>query len=89
MKQTLKFKLSGRVQGVFFRVSTKQQADSLGLGGWVRNCEDGSVEGMASGAAEQLNTFRSWLERGPKMAQVQSLKTELCDYQIFAGFNIR
>jgi len=77
------------VQGVFFRASTKQQADSLGISGWVSNCEDGDVEGMASGTEKQLDSLRKWLDQGPGMARVEKLKIEGCDYQPFDGFRVR
>ena len=88
MSKSIKFLLSGRVQGVFFRRSTKTQADKLQLSGWVRNCENGEVEGMASGTEQQLDIFISWLQQGPRMAQVDKLKIEDCDYQIFSSFDV-
>lgn len=89
MNRTVSFQVSGRVQGVFFRASTKQQADSLGIGGWVRNGGDGDVEGMASGTEEQLDSFKRWLGQGPAMARVRELTFETCDYQSFDGFTVR
>lgn len=89
MNKSIKFVARGRVQGVFFRISTKTQADSLGLSGWVRNCENGEVEGVASGTEPQLDIFISWLQQGPKMAQVDKLKIEDCDYQSFKSFDVR
>ncbi len=89
MSETIKYQVSGRVQRVFFRATTKQQADSLDLGGWVRNCEHGDVEGMASGSREQLERFIAWLGHGPAMAEVEELKIETCAYQSFDGFEIR
>jgi acylphosphatase len=88
-QQTLMFRVSGRVQGVFFRASAKQHADSLGIAGWVRNCGDGDVEGVASGTKEQLDNFGKWLAQGPAMARVQNLKLEACDYRPFDGFKVR
>ncbi len=89
MSLTVKFRVSGRVQGVFFRISTKQQADTAGLSGWVRNCDDGDVEGMASGTAAQLDAFSRWLAEGPTSARVEELQINECDYQSFAGFVVR
>lgn len=89
MNKTVKFQVSGRVQGVFFRASTKTKAESLGISGWVRNSEDGDVEGMASGTEEQLDSFRQWLGQGPAMARVQELKFEACDYESFDAFTVR
>ena len=89
MNKSIKFQVSGRVQGVFFRSSTKIQADKLALSGWVRNCENGEVEGVVSGAEQQLSNFISWLQQGPRMAQVDKLKIEDCDFQGFDSFDIR
>lgn len=74
MAESYRFTVCGRVQGVFFRQSTREQAVNLGLGGWVRNCDDGSVEGAVCGEdAAALSRFREWLERGPPRAQVKSV----------------
>lgn len=67
------YKVSGVVQGVFFRASTQQQAQKLGLRGWVKNMPDGSVEAMACGDDVQLITFEKWLQQGPPMARVDRL----------------
>ena len=89
MNKSIRFLLSGRVQGVFFRASTKAQADKLQLSGWVRNCENGQVEGVASGTDQQLDAFISWLQQGPRMAKVDKLEIEDCDYQTFSSFDVR
>lgn len=78
----------GLVQGVFFRASTKQEADYLGIKGWVRNEPDGSVLIHAQGSNEQLKTFLKWCTKGPIMAQVSEVRSwekedELCyDFRI-------
>ena len=63
----------GRVQGVWFRAGTREQAQRLGLRGWVRNRDDGSVEAVAAGPAEALERFEAWLRQGPERAEVQAL----------------
>lgn len=68
-----RFRVSGRVQGVYFRQATRQQAEKLGLCGWVRNRADGSVEGLACGAPEALVQLRDWLQKGPPAARVDTL----------------
>ena len=68
--------IEGQVQGVGFRYSTQRQARSLNLCGWVRNRSDGRVELVAQGAPEDINTFLSWCQSGPRYAQV-SRCTEL------------
>jgi len=58
-------KIEGRVQGVGFRYRTQAYAQSLGLVGWVRNEDDGSVTVYCEGPSEILTRFRSWLRKGP------------------------
>ncbi len=89
MNKSIKFQVSGKVQGVFFRLSTKNQADSLGVGGWVHNRDDGNVAGVATGTADQLDSFSLWLAHGPRMARVDNLVVEDCDLQNFSGFAVR
>ena len=83
------FRVSGRVQGVSFRASCKKKADELGLVGWVRNCANGDVEGVARGTDDQLARFRDWLQTGPPMASVEGLEFEASEQESFSGFAIR
>jgi len=76
MTRTIHFTVSGRVQGVFFRASTREEAKKLGLSVWVRNLPNGRVEGRASGPEASLHTFRLWLQQGPPMAKVSNLEIE-------------
>lgn len=69
-------KIDGRVQGVYFRAATVEQARRLGLTGWVMNCADSSVEVIAEGAREQLEKLVTWCGSGPPGAQVKKLRTE-------------
>ncbi len=71
--------VSGRVQGVFFRASTQQQALTMGLSGWVRNMRDGRVELKACGTAEQIEQLQDWLKQGPPHAQVSDVTCEVLD----------
>lgn len=66
-------RISGRVQGVGFRYSARREALRLGLTGWVRNAEDGSVEIEAEGDEDGLAAFKAWLQAGPPGARVDSL----------------
>lgn len=87
--KTIHFHVTGRVQGVYFRASTQQEAERIGLTGWVRNCEDGSVELIASGDAPALQALKAWLVIGPEHAKVKEvLETEL-PLERFNGFEIR
>lgn len=89
MNSCYRFSVNGRVQGVYFRQSTRQRALELGVGGWVRNCDDGSVEGLASGADAALEQLRGWLHQGPAAARVDKLSWETADAQVFEGFEVR
>jgi len=66
----------GRVQGVFFRQSTRETARKLGLVGWVRNENDGSVAIEAAGAQEQIQNLIEWCHQGPPSARVAEVKVE-------------
>jgi acylphosphatase len=69
----LHFLIRGRVQGVGFRWFVHREATELELRGWVRNTEDGDVEVVASGSAEDINELRTSLRRGPRGARVDQL----------------
>lgn len=66
----------GKVQGVFYRASTKTEADNLGIVGWVRNEPDGSVRIYAEGSKEAMKKFIAWCKEGPQFAKVSSLSVE-------------
>ena len=86
----IRSRVSGRVQGVYFRASTRDRAESLGLTGWVRNLPDGRVELEAQGAVEQLRSLAVWLREGPAAARVDSVETEdLPAGDATPGFEIR
>jgi len=70
----LHVRVTGRVQGVCFRHYTQQEAERLGVAGWVRNLPDGSVEALLSGNDKQLAAMRAWLTHGPDAARVDSLE---------------
>jgi acylphosphatase len=69
----LHFLIQGRVQGVGFRWFVHREASELDLRGWVRNTEDGEVEVVASGTAEDLAELRASLRRGPRGSRVDHL----------------
>ena len=89
MDRAYHFFVTGRVQGVFFRARTKQQADMRGLQGWVRNLADGRVEGFVQGPAPLLEDLRGWLGRGPQMAKVLDLEWREAAIEAMEGFEIR
>lgn len=67
MLRAVKIKVSGKVQGVFFRASTQQEVQKLGLKGWCMNLADGSVEIFAEGETTALDQFTKWCRFGPPM----------------------
>ena len=71
----LNITVKGRVQGVYFRASTKEQATQLGINGLVRNESDGSVYVEAEGEDLQLDMLVGWLREGPAAARVDSVET--------------
>ena len=82
--------ISGRVQGVFYRASTYDTAQTLNLTGWVRNLPDGRVEAVACGNVEQLAKLKTWLEKGPSMAKVECVDVmDLSEIPDIDGFEIR
>ncbi|MFV9615778.1 MAG: acylphosphatase [Gammaproteobacteria bacterium] len=66
--------ISGRVQGVFFRDSTRQKAAELNLKGGVRNCRDGRVEVLVTGRDADIELLIKWLKIGPKYAKVSTIE---------------
>jgi len=82
----VRFIVSGKVQGVFFRASTREQALALGLDGYARNRRDGSVEVLAAGDAASLETLERWLHAGPRLARVENVTREASDEVPGQGF---
>lgn len=67
--------VEGKVQGVYFRESTRREADRLGVRGWVRNLDDGRVEAEFEGAADRVGELVAWCRQGPAGARVDALTT--------------
>ncbi|SHJ12033.1 acylphosphatase [Hymenobacter daecheongensis DSM 21074] len=83
------FHIQGRVQGVFFRQSARQQAQALGLTGYARNNSDGSVTIEAEGPPEALATLEAWCYHGPPAARVEQVAVEKGPVVGFSGFEVR
>ena len=84
----LNIRVSGKVQGVFFRASTKEQADLLGVKGFVRNEPSGDVYVEAEGAESQIQEFLKWCGRGPSRARVDNIKVEEGVLKNFERFEV-
>ncbi|GAB3841906.1 acylphosphatase [Nesterenkonia populi] len=68
-------RITGKVQGVSYRASAQEQAQSLGLAGWVRNTSEGAVELLASGPDDAVAALLDWCRQGPGGAHVESVET--------------
>ncbi len=79
----------GRVQGVYFRASTQREARRLGLGGWVRNRAEGSLEILAEGEEISIRELYGWAQKGPSAARVDRVDTRWRSYTgQFSDFRI-
>jgi acylphosphatase len=84
----VRFLVSGKVQGVFFRASTRNEALRLGLNGYARNLADGRVEVVAEGRSEALHELEQWLWQGPPAAQVDGVQRSEYPQPIANGFAV-
>jgi acylphosphatase len=89
MTKRLSITVNGRVQGVFFRWSAKEQAERLGLTGFVRNEPDGTVRVEVQGQEGALGGFIEWCKAGPKFADVDNLASEEIEPVTEEGFTVR
>ncbi len=82
--------VSGRVQGVFYRASTRDKARELGLRGWVRNLPDGRVEALFQGDKDSVEEMIEWCRKDPGMARVSDVEVDLRELvEELNGFEIR
>lgn len=89
MKIALRAVVSGKVQGVWYRQSTLEQAASQGVHGWVRNLPDGRVEAWLEGEEAPVREVARWLEQGPARAEVAGVDLQQMEPQGFAEFEVR
>jgi acylphosphatase len=89
MLQTISITVSGIVQGVFYRQSTKEKAMELGIAGIVKNLANGNVHILATGTNEQLDQLVQWCKQGPARAKVTSVNVEPVSKQEFLSFVIQ
>ena len=76
MKTSVHVAISGRVQGVWFRSSTKQKAEQLGLTGWVKNTADGNVEAIFEGEKDMVRKMIEWCHQGSPLAKVINVEVK-------------
>ncbi|MES1197946.1 MAG: acylphosphatase [Chitinophagaceae bacterium] len=88
MLQTIQITVSGKVQGVFYRHSTKEKARALGIKGKVMNLANGDVQIIATGTKEQLDDLLKWCQQGPSKAIVTNVNYSELPLQTFDSFNI-
>jgi acylphosphatase len=89
-RRTVRYLVSGRVQGVFYRASAAAEARRLGVDGWARNLSDGRVEVVASGDDAALSDLADWLWRGSPAASVDGVDVALWTGEaVPAGFETR
>ena len=88
-KTRVHVKITGRVQGVCYRMETKRVAVEKGVKGWVKNRIDGSVEGVFEGDKEKVKEVLDWCNDGPLLANVEQIEVATQDYEKeFTGFTI-
>lgn len=81
--------VSGTVQGVFYRASTRDAAEEHGVDGWVRNLDDGRVEAVFEGSESAVDAMVEWCHTGSTAARVESVDAEYEEPQGEDGFRIR
>ncbi|MWG33923.1 acylphosphatase [Halomarina oriensis] len=81
--------VSGRVQGVTYRASTRRAANERGVDGWVRNLDDGRVEAVFEGPAAAVTSLVEWCHDGPSRARVEDVTTESEPVESLDGFEVR
>jgi acylphosphatase len=82
-------RVQGSVQGVFFRVETRDRARSLGVSGWVRNLQDGAVEAVFEGPEDGVESMVEWCRRGPAGARVEAIDVDWEDPAREEGFAVQ
>ncbi|WP_225334553.1 acylphosphatase [Halomicrobium urmianum] len=81
--------VSGEVQGVFFRATTRERADETGVDGWVRNLDDGRVEAVFEGPEADVEEMVEFCHEGSPQARVDDVEVEYGDPEGLDGFEVR
>ena len=87
--RSVKIKVFGKVQGVFYRVSTQRQAQKYGIKGWVKNCDDGTVEACFQGNESAIKALLDWCKKGPEYAIVECIQRSQINEKVYEQFTIR
>lgn len=80
--------VTGKVQGVWFRESTRQEAERLGVTGWVRNLPNGAVEALLCGSRDAVQALLDWCQRGPPAAVVERVTATPQPGPVEVGFRV-
>lgn len=86
--KTVHLEISGKVQGVFFRASAKEIADSYKISGWIKNTHHRTVEAIVTGEDEGVLKFIDWCKQGPEKARVENVSFSETQLQIFKEFKV-
>ena len=82
-----RFLVSGKVQGVWYRAATREQAERFGLSGYANNLPDGRVEVLAVGEEGAIAALERWLWQGPPRARVEEVQRESAEAEVTRGFH--
>jgi acylphosphatase len=82
-------RVTGRVQGVFFRAWARDEAQTVGVSGWIRNCSDGSVEAQLEGEPDAVEELIDLMREGPPGAKVNRVEVEEADREGLSSFEVR
>lgn len=80
--------IKGKVQHVFYRASARDEAEKLGIKGWIKNTPEGNVEAVVNGNQECIDRYITWCWKGPSSAKVESVEVKDLQDELFEGFKI-
>jgi len=86
--KTVHLKITGKVQGVFFRAKAKEIAEFYHISGWIRNMFDDNVEALISGEDEEVEKFILWCKHGPERAKVKDVEITYKEVKLFERFEV-
>jgi len=88
MKKSIRVYITGLVQGMFFRIFIKENADKIGVNGFVRNLEDGRVEVFIEGDSDAVNKMVEVCKKGPRHSAVKDIEIKSEKFQNFRNFKV-